>query len=47
MFFSQATAWFIIVVAGTVFHTAHITTINTAASERMVADAVPARTAQA
>ena len=31
MFFSQATTWFIIIVAATVLHTAHITTINTAA----------------
>jgi NRAMP (natural resistance-associated macrophage protein)-like metal ion transporter len=31
MFFSQAVAWFIIMVAATVLHTAHITTINTAA----------------
>ena len=31
MFFSQATTWFIIIVAATVLHTAHVTTINTAA----------------
>jgi Mn2+/Fe2+ NRAMP family transporter len=31
MFFSQAVAWFIIIVAATVLHTAHVTTINTAA----------------
>ena len=31
MFFSQAVAWFIIVTAATVLHTAHVTTINTAA----------------
>ena len=31
MFFSQATSWFIIIVAATVLHTAHVTTINTAA----------------
>ncbi len=30
MFFSQATTWFII-TAATVLHTAHVTTINTAA----------------
>jgi Mn2+/Fe2+ NRAMP family transporter len=31
MVFSQATAWFIIITAATVLHTAHVTTINTAA----------------
>jgi Mn2+/Fe2+ NRAMP family transporter len=31
MFFSQATTWFIIITAATVLHTAHVTTINTAA----------------
>jgi NRAMP (natural resistance-associated macrophage protein)-like metal ion transporter len=31
MFFSQAVAWFIIIVAATVLHTAHVTTISTAA----------------
>jgi NRAMP (natural resistance-associated macrophage protein)-like metal ion transporter len=31
MFFSQAVAWFIIITAATVLHTAHVTTINTAA----------------
>ena len=31
MFFSQAVAWFIIVTAATVLHSAHVTTINTAA----------------
>jgi NRAMP (natural resistance-associated macrophage protein)-like metal ion transporter len=31
MFFSQATCWFIIIVAATVLHSAHITSINTAA----------------
>jgi NRAMP (natural resistance-associated macrophage protein)-like metal ion transporter len=31
MFFSQAVAWFIIIVAATVLHAAHVTTINTAA----------------
>ena len=31
MFFSQATCWFIIIVAATVLHSAHVTTINTAA----------------
>ena len=31
MFFSQATTWFIIMTAATVLHTAHVTTINTAA----------------
>ena len=31
MFFSQGTAWFIIITAATVLHTAHVTTINTAA----------------
>jgi NRAMP (natural resistance-associated macrophage protein)-like metal ion transporter len=31
MFFSQASAWFIIIVAGTVLHTARLTTINSAA----------------
>ncbi len=31
MFLSQATTWFIIIVAATVLHTAHVTTINTAA----------------
>ena len=31
MFFSQVTTWFIIIVAATVLHTAHITTINSAA----------------
>jgi NRAMP (natural resistance-associated macrophage protein)-like metal ion transporter len=31
MFFSQATTWFIIVVAATVLHAAHVTTINSAA----------------
>ena len=31
MFFSQATAWFIIIAGATVLHTAHVTTINTAA----------------
>jgi len=31
MFFSQAVAWFIIIVAATVLHTAHVTNINTAA----------------
>jgi NRAMP (natural resistance-associated macrophage protein)-like metal ion transporter len=31
MFFSQAVAWFIIITAATVMHTAHVTTINTAA----------------
>jgi len=31
MFFSQTTTWFIIITAATVLHTAHITTINTAA----------------
>jgi NRAMP (natural resistance-associated macrophage protein)-like metal ion transporter len=31
MFFSQATCWFIIITAATVLHTAHVTTINTAA----------------
>jgi len=31
MFFSQAVAWFIIVLTGTVLHNAHVTTINTAA----------------
>ena len=31
MFISQAVAWFIIITAATVLHTAHVTTINTAA----------------
>jgi Mn2+/Fe2+ NRAMP family transporter len=31
MFISQAVAWFIIVTAATVLHSAHVTTINTAA----------------
>jgi NRAMP (natural resistance-associated macrophage protein)-like metal ion transporter len=31
MFFSQATCWFIVIVAATVLHSAHVTTINTAA----------------
>ena len=31
MFFSQATTWFIIITAATVLHTAHVTTISTAA----------------
>jgi NRAMP (natural resistance-associated macrophage protein)-like metal ion transporter len=31
MFFSQAVCWFIIITAATVLHTAHVTTINTAA----------------
>jgi NRAMP (natural resistance-associated macrophage protein)-like metal ion transporter len=31
MFFSQAVAWFIIITTATVLHTAHVTTINTAA----------------
>jgi NRAMP (natural resistance-associated macrophage protein)-like metal ion transporter len=31
MFISQATTWFIIITAATVLHTAHVTTINTAA----------------
>lgn len=31
MLFSQVTTWFIIIVAATVLHTAHVTTINTAA----------------
>ena len=31
MFFSQAVAWFIIITAATVLHTAHVTTISTAA----------------
>ena len=31
MIISQAVAWFIIITAATVLHTAHITTINTAA----------------
>lgn len=31
MFLSQATSWFIIIVAATVLHQAHVTTINTAA----------------
>ena len=31
MLFSQATTWFIIITAATVLHTAHVTTINTAA----------------
>jgi Mn2+/Fe2+ NRAMP family transporter len=32
MFISQAVAWFILITAATVLHTAHITTINTAAA---------------
>jgi NRAMP (natural resistance-associated macrophage protein)-like metal ion transporter len=32
MFISQAVAWFIIITGATVLHTAHITTINTAAA---------------
>jgi len=31
MFFSQATTWFIIITAATVLHTAHVTSISTAA----------------
>jgi Mn2+/Fe2+ NRAMP family transporter len=31
MFFSQTATWFIIITAATVLHTAHVTTINTAA----------------
>src|SRR6202035_564348 len=31
MFFSQAVAWFIIITTATVLHTAHVTTIDTAA----------------
>jgi Mn2+/Fe2+ NRAMP family transporter len=31
MFFSQAACWFIIIVAATVLHSAHVSTINTAA----------------
>jgi Mn2+/Fe2+ NRAMP family transporter len=34
MIISQAVAWFIIITAATVLHTAHITTINTAAAAR-------------
>jgi NRAMP (natural resistance-associated macrophage protein)-like metal ion transporter len=36
MFISQAVAWFIIIVGATVLHTAHITTINTAADAARV-----------
>ena len=36
MFISQAVAWFIIIVGATVLHTAHITTINSAADAARV-----------
>ena len=36
MFISQAVAWFIIIVGATVLHTAHVTTINSAADAARV-----------